>query len=60
MNDLFPVTPEDALAELKREQNLRANVYPKWVGKGRMSQNEATVRQARLSKAIEILEEHLR
>lgn len=53
MTDRPPLTEQ--IAEVKRELALRANVYPTFVARGRMSQAEADVHVVRLSAALHTL-----
>jgi len=46
----------DVISELRREYNTRARVYPNWIAHGSLKQSTADIRQARLSRAIELLE----
>lgn len=46
----------EQIAELKREAALRVNVYPSFVARGRMTEQEAEKYKARLSAAITTLE----
>lgn len=46
----------DQIAELKREHALRQRVYPTFIARQSMSQQEADRHQARLSAAITTLE----
>lgn len=45
----------DQIAELRREYALRRNVYPAFVARSRMTQEEADQHQARLDAAIKTL-----
>jgi hypothetical protein len=48
----------DQIACLKREIALRKNVYPKWVGQRRMTQDEADREIARMTAALHTVMEH--
>lgn len=51
-----PVPLGDQVACARREQALRKNVYPQFVAKGRMDQEEADRELARMSAIITTLE----
>lgn len=59
MSALFPSTDEDALAELRREQKVRDECFPRWVESGKLEPEDADRRQADLAKAIEIVEAYI-
>jgi hypothetical protein len=50
----------EQIAELRREAALRKNVYPTFIARGRLSDEEAADHQAKLSAAITTLEWLLR
>lgn len=50
-------TAKEAATELKRELHQRSRVYPRWVADGRLDQVEADRRNARMQKALEIVEQ---
>jgi len=47
---------EEQIAELRREQALRKNVYPKFISSGKMKQAHADYQMACMSAAITSLE----
>jgi hypothetical protein len=49
--DLFPITVDDMLAEVKRELLQRAKVYPRLVATGKLSAEKAG-RQTRVMEAL--------
>lgn len=51
-----PATLEDALKAVAREITMRANLYPKWVGAGRMSRDKAEAEQLGMRSALEWLD----
>lgn len=51
-----PVPLADQIAEMKREHALRKNVYPAFIARGHMTEQEAAQHQERLSAAITTLE----
>jgi hypothetical protein len=58
---LFPhahdhVSLDAQIAELKREQRMRDDVYPRWINSGTLKPSVAMRRQAALAAAIESLE----
>lgn len=60
MADLFPdslpkVHIEDQILCVERELNMRRRVYPGWVAKGRMSQQQADVEIQRMAAVLETL-----
>ena len=63
MTDLFgaPTTADvstaDVLADLRREQALRAEVHPLWVKSGLLTGDEAQRYSVLLARAIEIVEQ---
>jgi hypothetical protein len=51
MAEMFPINDQDKLGCLRREVKMRESVYPRWVGRGNMTQEEAD-RELRIMKAI--------
>jgi len=49
-------TLEDALMELRREVKMRMRVYPNWISSGRITKEAAERQNARLQKAIDLLQ----
>ena len=49
--ELFPISLQDKLGCLRREVKMREQVYPRWVGRGKMTQQEAD-RELKITKAI--------
>jgi len=47
---------QDQLAELKRERNMRAKVYPNWVRTNRLKAEEVKEQTDRLNAAIATIE----
>lgn len=52
-------TDQEALDELRREFNVRARCFPRWVQDGRVSATDAQDRLDRIAWAIEILRAHI-
>jgi hypothetical protein len=51
------VTAREALTELRREKRLREHVYPRMISSNKLVGDDADKFQARLIKAIQILEQ---
>lgn len=51
MSELFAYTSVDLIGCAEREVKMRERVYPRWVAKGRMTQEKAD-RELALMKAI--------
>lgn len=51
MGDLFPVSREEMIAEVKREIAMRKRVYPLWVADGKLKQDRAA-RQIKIMEAV--------
>jgi len=49
------VSPQAALDELQREQNVRLRCFPRWVAEGRVSATDAQDRVDRMHTAITML-----
>lgn len=50
------VSTQDAIAELKREMQMRTKLYPGWITKGTLKKEVADLQILRLQKAIDTLE----
>lgn len=59
--ELFPhshdVSLDDQIAELRREKQMRAQVYPRWINIGMLKASTALRRRTVLDAAIETLEQ---
>lgn len=55
MSDFFPPTYEEIVAELSRELQLRRRLFPEWVSKGKIKQDEADRRINRLQAAYDLI-----
>jgi hypothetical protein len=51
VSDLFPIGLDDEIAEVQRELDLRAVVYPHWVRSRRLKQEKAD-RQIAVLRAV--------
>jgi cell division FtsZ-interacting protein ZapD len=49
------VTKYDVRSELARELSMRRNVFPKWVAAGKLDQEEAARRIARMQAAYDFI-----
>lgn len=59
MADLYPVSLDDMIAEVRRELRMRATLYPKWkADAGRNKRNELDRQWDRMEAVLKYLEEH--
>ncbi len=50
------ITPQGMVSELKRELQMRARVYPRYVADGRLSESDARFRVAALEEVLAVIE----
>ena len=55
MNELFPPTLDDAIAEVERELRVRERAYPRFVANGTVTQARADKQMAAMREAREHL-----
>ena len=57
MSDFFPATRDEIMAEVARELAMRRNLFPKWVERGKIKQDEADKRIRHLQAAYDYIME---
>jgi hypothetical protein len=55
MADFFPPTRAEIIAELARELAKRREVFPRWIADGKLKQDEADRRVARMQAGYDFI-----
>lgn len=59
LDDFFPITTAEIIAEVKRELEQRRRLYPRWVADGKIAEKTAARRLAIMATILRDLEEPL-